>query len=266
MPAAGTADTSGRGAKRAPGEFERIGHRGAAADCPENTLASFARALDLRVTMIECDLQLTADGHVVIFHDWTVERTSNGSGVVRELSLAALRGLDAGSWRDARFAGERVPTLDETLELVLPRAALNLELKSRGPREDARALARASVAAVAARGAFARVIFSSFDGVCLEEVRAAAPEARIGVLWDEPAFGAAFARAAQLGAVALHPRAATVTPDLVRAAHASGLAVYVWTVNPVDEIVRLVRLGVDGVISDHPARLAEARERLRTLA
>ena len=72
--------------------------------------------------MIECDLQLTADGHVVIFHDWTVERTSNGSGVVRELPLAALRGLDAGSWRDARFAGERVPTLDETLDLVLPRA------------------------------------------------------------------------------------------------------------------------------------------------
>src|SRR5882724_3779576 len=113
MPAPRTSDTPSNAPPRAAGEFERIGHRGAAAECPENTLASFARAIELGVTMIECDLQLTADGHVVIFHDWTVERTSNGSGVVRELPLAAIRGLDAGSWRDVRFAGERVPTLDE---------------------------------------------------------------------------------------------------------------------------------------------------------
>ena len=249
---------------RAAADFVRIGHRGAAAECPENTLASFARALELGVMMIECDLQLTADGHVVIFHDWTLERTTNGSGVVCELPLAAIRGLDAGSWRDARFAGEPVPTLEETLDHVLPRAMLNLELKSRGSRADARALASAAVAAVRARSAFGQVIFSSFDGVCLEELRAVSSEARIGVLWDAPPFAAAFESATRLGAVALHPRAATVTPELVREAHARGLAVYVWTVNPVDEMVRLVRSGVDGVISDHPGRLGEARERLRT--
>ena len=245
-------------------DFLRIGHRGASAECPENTLASFARAVELGVGMIECDLQLTADGHVVVFHDWTLERTTNGSGVVCELPLAAIRRLDAGSWRDTRFAGERVPTLDETLDLVLPGAQLNLELKCRGSRAQARALAEASVAAVAARGAFGQIVFSSFDGTCLEELRAVSAEARIGVLWDAPPFPKAFARATRLGAAALHPRASTVTPELVREAHAGGLLVYVWTVNPVDEIVRLVRLGVDGVISDHPTRLSEARERLRT--
>jgi len=249
-----------RGARGA--DFVRIGHRGAAAECPENTLVSFARALEHGVSMIECDLQLTSDGQVVIFHDWTLERTTDGSGVVCELPLAAIRRLDAGSWRDARFAGAKVPTLDETLDLVLPSAMLNLELKCRGPREDARALAQAAVAAVAGRSAFDRVIFSSFDGVCLEEVRAASAEAPIGVLWDAPPFEAAFARAALLGAIALHPRASTVTPALVEEAHSRGLAVYVWTVNPVETIIRLVRDGVDGVISDHPERLQAARQRL----
>lgn len=258
MPSAPTS-----GVRRAPDEFERIGHRGAAAECPENTLASFARAIELGVTMIECDLQLTADGHVVIFHDWTVERTSNGSGVVRELSLAALRRLDAGAWRDVRFAGEHVPTLAETLDLVLPAAKLNLELKCRGGRDEARALARATLAAVAERAALPRVIFSSFDAACLDEVRAASDEAAIGVLWDRAPHEPAFALATRLGAVALHPRAGTVTPEMVRAAHAGGFALNVWTVNQVDEMVRLAREGVDGIISDHPERLAEARDRLR---
>lgn len=258
--------THGSGAvtPHAGADFLRIGHRGAAAECPENTLASFARAIELGVDMIECDLQLTGDGQVVIFHDWTLERTTNGSGVVRELSLEAIRHLDAGLWREARFAGERVPMLDETLERVLPSAQLNLELKCRGPRSEARALAEAAVAAVARRSAFDRIVFSSFDGTCLEELRSASAEARIGVLWNDARFPQAFARADRVSAMALHPRAATVTPALVADAHARGLRVHVWTVNPLDEIVRLVRAGVDGVISDHPGRLAEARDLLRT--
>lgn len=258
--------TNGRGTAgtTAGADFLRIGHRGAAAECPENTLASFVRAIELGVDMIECDLQLTGDGRVVIFHDWTLERTTNGSGIVRELSLDAIRCLDAGSWRDARFAGERVPTLDETLDRVLPSAQLNLELKCRGPRADARALAEAAVAAVAQRAAFDRIVFSSFDGACLEELRAVSAEARIGVLWNDATFPQAFARADRVSAMALHPRAATVTPETVAEAHERGLRVYVWTVNPLDEILRLVGQGVDGVISDHPGRLAEARDRLRT--
>ena len=249
---------------QAAADFLRIGHRGAAAECPENTLASFARAIELGADMIECDLQLTGDGNVVIFHDWTLERTTNGSGIVRELSLDAIRHLDAGSWRDARFAGERVPTLDETLDRVLSSAQLNLELKCRGPRTDARALAEAAVAAVARHAAFDRIVFSSFDGACLEELRATSAEARIGVLWNDASFPQAFERADRVSAMALHPRAATATPAVVAEAHARGLRVYVWTVNPLDEILRLVGEGVDGVISDHPGRLAEARDLLRT--
>ncbi|HEY8514232.1 MAG TPA: glycerophosphodiester phosphodiesterase family protein [Candidatus Binatia bacterium] len=244
------------------GGFLRIAHRGASAECPENTLAAFRRALELDAQMIECDLQLTADGHVVVFHDWTLERTSNGSGVVRELTLAALRRLDVGAWRDRRYAGERMPTLEETLELVLPRAQLNLELKSRGSREAAQRLAQAAVGAVAARGALDRVVFSSFDPVCVEAARSASDAARIGILWDAPPFDRAWQLAAALGAVALHPRASTVTPALVREAHERGLAVYVWTVNALADMLRLAGYGVDGLMSDHPDRLREAVRRL----
>jgi glycerophosphoryl diester phosphodiesterase len=252
-----------RAARRDAADFVRIAHRGASGECPENTLAAFRRALELDAMMIECDLQLTADEHVVVFHDWTLERTSNGCGVLSELALAAIRRVDAGSWRDPRFAGESVPTLDETLDLVLPRAEINLELKSRGTRERADRLARAAVAAVAARGAFDRVVFSSFDRVCVEAARAASDEARIGILWDDPPFDGAWQLAAATGAVALHPRASTVTPALIEAAHERGLAVYVWTVNRLDDMLRLARAGADGLMSDHPDRLRAASDRLR---
>jgi glycerophosphoryl diester phosphodiesterase len=89
-------------------------------------------------------------------------------------------------------------------------------------------------------------------------------EARLGVLWNDATFPQAFARADRVSAMALHPRAATVTPAVVAEAHDRGLRVYVWTVNPLDEMLRLVRDGVDGVISDHPGRLVEARDLLRT--
>ena len=107
-------------------------------------MASFRRALEQGAQMIECDLQLTADGHVVIIHDWTVDRTTDGTGVVCDLALDELRGLDAGSWKDSRFAGEAIPTLEETLDAVLPGAELNLELKCRGSAEASWVFPRSS--------------------------------------------------------------------------------------------------------------------------
>ena len=109
-----------------PSEFLRIGHRGAAATAPENTAASFARALGHAVDMIECDLQLTADGEFVIIHVWTADRTTSGEGEITALASDALRALDAGAWMGSEFSGQCVPTLAETLDQVLPHARLNL--------------------------------------------------------------------------------------------------------------------------------------------
>jgi glycerophosphoryl diester phosphodiesterase len=209
--------------------------------------------------MIECDLQLTSDGHVVVFHDWTVERTTDGSGRVVELTLAELRALDAGSWRDARFAGERVPTLAELLEVTAGRAELNLELKSE--HEDPH-LVRATLAVLSRAGALDRVLISSFHMGLLAQVREESATAPIAILWGAPPFEEAFGWARDLGARAIHPHTAAVTPELVAAARARGLATNVWTVNAVERVVELAEMGVDGVISDHPGRLLEARARL----
>jgi glycerophosphoryl diester phosphodiesterase len=245
--------------RRRAADFVRIAHRGASSECPENTVAAFRRAMELGATMIECDLQLTADGHVVVFHDWTMERTTSGAGSLCELTLSAVRELDAGSWRDACFAGERVPTLQELLELTDGRAHLNLELKSE--RDDAR-LVLGALAESTRQRALDRVLFSSFNMALLERVREASPHAQIGVLWTGPPFEPAFGYARELGAVALHPRDSAVTQDLVAEADARGLATNVWTVNSVDRMLELVAMGVDGIISDYPGRLLEARARL----
>ena len=243
-------------------DFLRIAHRGASGECPENTLAAFRRAIEQSAGMIECDLQLTADGHVVVCHDWTVNRTTGGEGRVGELSLAQLRALDAGSWRGPRFAGERIPTLEELLDLAIPRTQLNLELKCRDGAEAAHRLAMAVLAAVSQRDGLDAVIFSSFDADALEAVRDVSPYAQIGILWSVPPFDLAWEIAQDLGAVALHPAVESVTPEVVEAAHEHGLAVYVWTVNDLDQMIALARMGVDGIFSDVPGRMLEARARL----
>lgn len=243
-----------------PSDFLRIGHRGAAATAPENTAASFARALGHAVDMIECDLQLTADGEVVIIHDWTADRTTSGEGEITALASDALRALDAGAWMGSEFSGQCVPTLAETLDQVLPHARLNLELKSRGSREASARLAIAAAEAVRARDAMDRVVFSSFNPETLLELRTAVPEAPIGVLWGQEDYTLAFEIADKLGAVSLHPWALQVTPELVSKAHGAGLAVLTWTENEVGRIVELARMGCDGIISDWPERLLEARD------
>jgi glycerophosphoryl diester phosphodiesterase len=247
-----------RGAK--PADFLRIAHRGASGERPENTLGAFRRALELGAGMIECDLRLCADGHVIVLHDAFLERTTSGYGAARDQMLADIRHFDAGAWRGAEFAGEVVPTLEETLDLVLPRARLNLELKSEG--EDPRMLALATVAAVSQRRALDRVVFSSFDFPTLVRIREASPHAQIGVLWGELDFTEAWSRAREVGAVALHPRAETVTTGVIAAARDRGLLVFAWTVNSRDRMVELVRSGADGLMSDFPGRLLEARAQL----
>ncbi len=240
-------------------DFLRIAHRGASGECPENTLQAFRRAVELGAEMIECDLQLTADGHVVVIHDESVDRTTDGTGQVHEMTLAEIRALDAGAWRGPAHDGERIPTLEEVLDTVLPLAELNLELKGEAVGSH---LVLATLLAVTRRGGLARVLFSSFDGAMLERVREASPHARIAVLWGAEPFADAWRRAGDVGAEAFHPHAGTVGADLVAEAAERGLATNVWTVNQVERVVELVAMGVSGVISDHPGRLLEARARL----
>ena len=228
-----------------------IAHRGASGTRPENTLIAFRRAQELGAHMIELDVQLTRDGEVVVMHDWTLARTTDGRGRVASRTLAELRRLDAGSWFDPGYAGEPVPTLREVLDAVaLP---VNVELKARG----ADGLEAHALDVVRAAGAEARVVFSSFHAQSLVRLRRLSPSATIAVLWSRRQLTMALRLAGRVGATALHIRKDAASSDEVRAAVAEGLAVRAWTVNDPGESGRLAAAGVSGVFTDFPERFLQ---------
>jgi glycerophosphoryl diester phosphodiesterase len=225
-----------------------IGHRGASGEFPENTLPAFAAAIEAGAQMCELDVQLSRDGIAIVIHDETVNRTTNGVGAVAAMSLAELRALDAGIRFGAGFAGTRVPTLEEVLTLVKGRCALNVELKSADVEREVCRLLRA-------HGAISETIVSSFDWDALAAARRLEPALRLGVVADKRP-DAMLAAAARLGAASVNPRFNLVTPALVGQGHRGGFKLLVWTVDKADEMDRMIALGVDGIMTNYPARLA----------
>lgn len=230
----------------------RIAHRGASGSAPEHTRPAFERALDLGVDMIELDVQLSRDGELVVIHDLDLQRTTNGTGPVRERSLAELKTLDAGGWYSPQFAGERVLDLGEVIDIVGTRARLNVEVKA--PETDWPELAATLIDLLRCRGLMDRTIVSCFQPEALEIVRDRDAAAPVGLLWQDPELAQAWDWARRLGAVSFHPHWMLVSADVVQAAHERGLQVLTWTVNDIDVMCDLLRLGIDGIISDHPAR------------
>jgi glycerophosphoryl diester phosphodiesterase len=229
-----------------------IAHRGASGTRPENTLAAFRRAHEIGAHMLELDVQLTRDGEVVVMHDWTLARTTDGGGDVSGRTLAEIRRLDAGRWFHPDYAGEPVPTLAEVLATVpLP---VNVELKARGPD----GLERRALEVVRAAGALDRVVFSSFDAESLVRLRALSADVDIAVLWYRTRLAAGLDLLARVGATALHVRKDRVAPEGVREAVARGASVRAWTVNDVEESRRLEGLGVSAVFTDFPERFLQS--------
>jgi glycerophosphoryl diester phosphodiesterase len=232
-----------------------IAHRGASGMCPENTLAAFRRAEQLGAGMIELDVQLTRDGAVVVMHDWTLERTTDGSGAVRDWTLAELRARDAGAWFAPAFRGERVPTLAEVLAAVgLP---VNVELKPVG--DDG--LEGCALEVVERGTALDRVVFSSFAPSALEGLRRRSSAAEIAVLWEREPIAEGLRLAERVGARALHLRTDAVDGAAMRAAAGAGLPVRAWTVNDPGETAHLVDLGVAGIFTDFPERFLHSAAR-----
>ena len=225
-----------------------IAHRGASGTCPENTLAAFRRAAALGAGMVELDVQLTRDGEVVVIHDATLERTTDGHGPVRHRTLGEIRALDAGAWFGPSFRGEVVPTLAEVLA-TFPHV-VNVELKPCG----ADGLEPSALAVVEGAGALDRVVFSSFDGAALERLRACSVRATLAVLWEYDPVPEAVRRARRVAARALHLRKEAATPEALAIAAAADLLVRVWTVNAPAEFTRLAAAGVAGIFTDHPER------------
>jgi glycerophosphoryl diester phosphodiesterase len=250
-------------APRAPGRILRIAHRGASRHAPENTLAAFSIAIDQGIDAIEFDVRLTRDGVPVVLHDDRLDRTTDGRGPVAAASFAAVRRLDAGSWFDPRFRGERVPTLAEVLDCAGDRCGVNIEMKTaadRGHLVWSRRLAARSEAgrladAVAREVRRARcsglLLISSFSRGALQAARDRLPRTRLGLLVSRSARGTAQAHRA-LRLYSLHPHARLASRRRLAAARRRGLRVIAWPVNDIATLRRLAELGVDGIISDDP--------------
>ena len=230
-----------------------IAHRGASAHAPENTLAAFDAALRLGAHAIELDAKLSADGRVVVIHDATVNRTTDGKGRVSNMELAALQALDAGSFFSEEFRGEHIPTLDEVFEMVVgTRILINVELTNYTTPQDA--LVERVCALVRHYSLEKRVLFSSFLASNLTKSRRLLPEVPQGLLalpgwlgWWSRSFGFNFG-----DFEALHPNVRDVTPRQVVRVHRLSRRILVWTVNAAGDIRQLFSWGVDGIITDDP--------------
>ena len=228
-------------------------HRGSSAYAPENTLAAFKLAVEQGAEAIELDAKLCADRQVVVIHDQTVDRTTGSTGKVRELSLAALRELDAGSYFGPAFHGEKIPTLAEVFDTVGQSIYINVELTNyASPTDELPDL----VAGLVERfGMQDRVLFSSFNPLALIRIHRHLPQALLGLL-ALPGRSGAFARSGigrwVVTYQALHPEKGDVTPGLVERVHRVGKRVHVWTVNEAQTIRDLVSWKVDGIITDDP--------------
>jgi glycerophosphoryl diester phosphodiesterase len=232
----------------------RVGHRGAKGHAPENTLASFSLAVEMGVQAVETDVHLSRDAEVVCIHDHTVDRTTDGHGFVKDLTLAELKALDAGSWYEPRFAGERILTLSELLTWAKGRVGVALEVKN-GPIYYP-GIAAKTLDLVRDMEMLDQVILLSFDHFVLREAKLIEPRIATGILYAGRLIDpVAAARAA--GAESLNPNWAFVTPDLVQLAHEAGLAVSPWCPNELEPIRYLDAIGVDSIGTDYPDLLGQ---------
>lgn len=226
-----------------------MAHRGASAYAPENTLAAFKLAFDMGADGIELDVAPTRDGVPVVMHDDTVDRTTDGHGAIRDLTLDEIKRLDAGITFDVKFRGERVPTLAEVLSTVAPRGLVNIELKF-GKLSPTGLEAAAVARVIKETDAANRVFISSFNRFPLHEIGRVDASLPLGLSYCAR-IPIPFQRPLQAPS-ALHPEHVLVNPGFVRWAHGKGYKINTWTVNDPVEMKRLVGLGVDAIITNKP--------------
>jgi len=237
-----------------------IGHRGACALAPENTIASFKLAVEHGADFIELDAKLSSDGVVMVIHDPTVDRTTNGTGTVNQMTLAQLKELDAGSKFDIKYAGEKIPTLDEVFKAVGKDILINVELTNYASQTDQ--LIPEVAELVKANGLEERVLFSSFLPGNLKWIHQLLPDAPVGLLCLE-GFAGSFSRsffAMSVSPHIIHPYLMDVNPKYVAKEHKRGRRVHTWTVNYEDDVRSVVSAGVDGIFTDNPKVTREIME------
>lgn len=230
-----------------------IGHRGASGYAPENTFSAFQLAHEMGSHGIEFDVQLTKDGIPLVIHDETLDRTTNLRGQVSTFAWEELQQADAGGWMGDQWLGERLPLLQEVME-AYSHLFLNIELKNSivpypGMEEIVIELLKRSCD-------LSKVIVSSFNPQSVLRLKQLEPQLRTGLLYEEEPSDV-LEYALRLGVAAVHPDYRLLTEEKVRLFQRQGLQVNTWTVNEPEDMKKMIRIGVDGIITNYPDRLRE---------
>jgi glycerophosphoryl diester phosphodiesterase len=245
-----------------------IAHRGFSGQAPENTLVALRMAIEVGAEMAEIDVGLSRDGHVVVLHDDTLDRTTDGSGLLSEATLEEIRQLDAGSWFDPPYVGEPVPTLAEVLDLVKGKILLNIEIKAEAVTDTAEGgIVDKVLALVHGRQMLDQIVISSFDPRALAQARQLDAEVYTASLYNHDLHkgqGPLEVMTA-VGSNGFNTSQQRIDRRILAACHRHQRPVAVYTVNSEKEMRRLIALGVDALFTDHPDRLqkvlAERRRR-----
>ncbi len=229
-----------------------LGHRGASAHAPENTMAAFQRAIDFGADGIEFDVKLTRDGEIIIIHDLTVDRTTNGKGKVRNFTLEQIRNLDAGLHFSEQFREEKIPILRDVLMMVPADFIVNIELTNYSSMFDG--LASKVAHLVKELGVKGQIIFSSFNPLNLILTKRILPEVPVALL-SLPGIAGMINRSNILRWISpefINPHFQDIKPEFVKQQHHLQRNIIAWTVDDVKEIIRLFDLKIEGVITDDP--------------
>lgn len=234
------------------GRIKVVGHRGWKERYPENTLAGFAAAVALGVDFLELDVHLTVDGHLVVIHDEDPYRTTGVHGLVREMTLDQVRRLDAGGWSARRYTGQRIPTLEEVMELADGRVGLAVEVKP--PGATAERLDEKLIPLV--RSFNGPAVVHSFDGEYIAEFKRKAPEVPVGHLCRLLTCKT-IRETCEAGIDAIHPAWRTLTARLAREVRKTGLGIMIWAARSRRDCLHMVRKDCDAIGADCPDVLME---------
>ena len=232
-----------------------IAHRGASAYAPENTGPAFLRAIALQADGVELDVHLSADGEIVVNHNFTLDENSNGSGFIYEHTLDQLKALDFGSWKGPDFGGARLLTLEEALILVRGMRVINIEIKA--GEKPYNGLPQKVCEVVERMGLAEKVIVSSFNHQVAMEAKRCLPAVKAGLLYDKPITHPS-QYAAKLGADAIHPHSRLLNRRQVQECLDRGLQVNVWTVDNPARARTLQSWGCTAVITNQPDVIRDA--------
>ena len=256
-------------------DFKIIAHKGASGIAPENTLASFQAALDIGVDIIELDVRQTKDEEIIVFHDQFLDRTTNGMGNVHEYTLEQLKQLDAGSWFSSKFSDQKIPTLKEVLDLVDGRCQVLIEIKHMDhPHYHDFSDKLVDVIRLEENG-FDWVLLQSYEDKYLEEAQIYDDRIQINKMLigedSTPLLAFYIETKLKLGhgdskgnLKTLNPEFKTLSPRRIFRMHSRGFKVFTYSVNNREDMIKMLNMGVDGIITDFPSELVKIRKAINS--